>query len=94
MLFDKSVEETLRDMLNSDPAFKEAFEHTIKSKVLDALEDVNFSSFVKNGIENMIDYMFTSDDYIYESVKESITNSLKSNIRINMGGKEFELDDE
>ena len=92
MNFNKTVEETLLEMLNNDIAFKSVFEEKVKSKILSALDEMDFGDIINRGITNMIDYMLTEDSYIYENVRDSISNMLENSIRISFMKEEVNRD--
>lgn len=92
MNFNKTVEETLLEMLNNDIAFKSVFEEKVKSKILGVLDETDFGDIINRGITNMIDYMLTEDSYIYENVRDSISNMLENNIHISFMKKEVNRD--
>ena len=82
MGFNRDIDATLKEMLDSDKAFKEAFEGKLKSKILDELDNVDFSELVHSGIRDMINYMFTSDDYIYEEVRNNVCEELSNRVKV------------
>lgn len=82
MGFNHDIDVSLKEMLDSDKAFKEAFEGKVKSKILDELDNADFSKLVHNGIEDMVNYMFTSDDYIYEKVRNDIVKEISESVSI------------
>lgn len=92
MNFNKTVEETLLEMLNNDIAFKSVFEEKVKSKILGVLDEMDFGDIINRGITNMIDYMLTEDSYIYENVRDSISNMLENSIRISFMKEEANRD--
>ena len=92
MNFNKTVEETLLEMLNNDIAFKSVFEEKVKSKILGVLDEMDFGDIINRGITNMIDYMLTEDSYIYENVRDSISNMLENSIRISLMKEEANRD--
>lgn len=92
MNFNKTVEETLLEMLNNDIAFKSVFEEKVKSKILGVLDEMDFGNIINRGITNMIDYMLTEDSYIYENVRDSISNMLENSIHISFMKEEANRD--
>lgn len=92
MNFNKTVEETLLEMLNNDIAFKSVLEEKVKSKILSALDELDFGDIINRGITNMMDYMLTEDSYIYENVRDLVSNILENSIRISFMKEEVNRD--
>ena len=88
MDFNRSIDNTLREMLHSDPAFKASFESCLKGKILDALDNIDISKMINRGLEDMIRYMFIDDSYVYEDVRNMVCKTLEDNIRISFSGKD------
>ena len=92
MNFNKTVEETLLEMLNNEIAFKSVLEEKVKSKILSALDELDFGDIINRGITNMMDYMLTEDSYIYENVRDLVSNILENSIRISFMKEEVNRD--
>ena len=88
MDFNRSIDNTLREMLHNDPAFKASFESCLKGKILDALDNIDISDMINSGLKDMIHYMFVDDSYVYEDVRNMVCETLEDNIRISFSGKD------
>ena len=82
MGFNHDIETTLKEMLETDKAFKLAFEGKLKSKILDELDNVDVKDVLNTELDNMIHYMLTNDDYIYEEVRNNVCEELSNRITV------------
>lgn len=82
MGFNHDIETTLKEMLETDKAFKSAFEGKLKSKILDELDNVDVKDVLNTELDNMIRYMLTDDYYIYEKVRENVCEELSNRITV------------
>lgn len=82
MGFNHDIDTTLKEMLETDKAFKSAFEGKLKSKILDELDNVDIKEILNTELDNMIHYMLTDDYYIYEKVRENVCEELSNRITV------------
>ena len=88
------TDNTLKELINNDPDFRKKFEDKVKKKILEALDTMDISKEVTRSMNDLIHYMFIDDSYIYENVRDMVSNIIEDNLRISFNGKETVANEE